>query len=113
MGLDNITILGYAWPKWMPPRGSGNEIWLLNQGYRLPWVRERENEVDRWFEMHRREKLETDKHAAMHIPWLKEEHPFPIYMPRMWGDFPSPVEYPLVDVCADLLGTRIRRIVEG
>ncbi|OGT29309.1 MAG: hypothetical protein A2W28_00115 [Gammaproteobacteria bacterium RBG_16_51_14] len=108
MALDNITILGYAWPKWMPPRRDSREIWLLNQGYRLPWVDM--NGVDRWFEMHRREKLETDKHASTHIPWLKEEHPFPIFMTQRWEDFPSSVEYPLDEVSNELLGGFIRRI---
>ena len=109
MTLDNITILGYAWPKWMPQRRDNQEIWLLNQGYRLPWVDM--NGVDRWFEMHRREKLETDKHAALHILWLKEEHPFPIYMTQKWEDFPASVEYPLNKVSNELLGEFVLRMM--
>jgi len=109
MTLDNITILGYAWPKWMPQRRDNQEIWLLNQGYRLPWVDI--NGVDRWFEMHRRDKLETDKHASTHILWLKEEHPFPIYMTQKWEDFPASVEYPLNKVSNELLGEFVLRMM--
>ena len=45
-----------------------------------------------WFQIHREEDLY--KESPAHLEWLKQNHPFPIYMSREFREYPASIELP-------------------
>ena len=48
-----------------------------------------------WVQMHQRRLWEKGRNTREHVEWLKQSHPFPIYMHQQHADVPASVEYPL------------------
>jgi hypothetical protein len=90
-----------------PYKENNVEIWGLNEahlyGFMPRW--------DRWFQMHKEDYLlknETLDGRSGHLPWLQTNHEKPIYTLFKYDWIPSSVEFPLVDVSKELLGTFYR-----
>ena len=49
-----------------------------------------------WFQIHR--EADLYKESPRHLEWLKEEHPFPVWMCRRFDEYPSSVPMPYEDL---------------
>jgi hypothetical protein len=62
----------------------------------------------RWFQFHQRWDFTRRQNVGLsgkdHWSWLRQEHPFPIYMQQRFHDIPSSVAFPVADITRDLLG---------
>ena len=68
---------------------SGADLWGCNNTYQvLPSTIQPHS----WFQIHREEDLY--KETALHREWLREEHPFPVYMSKRFDEYPSSVPMP-------------------
>lgn len=68
---------------------DGADLWHCNG---LHTVMPKEITPAGWFQIHREEDLY--KESPIHLEWLKEEHPFPIWMCRRFDEYPSSVPLP-------------------
>ena len=107
---DTVYLVGMAataslMPSPLPP---DVEVWKINEAYRLDEYYGREATATRWFQFHQRwdftRRQNVDGAGKDHWTWLREEHPFPIYMQQRWDDVPSSVAFPLTTILRDLLG---------
>lgn len=78
---------------------QAEEIWTPNWSYKYDYV----PRIDKLFEMHPVWiYADTDKEAWQkpreHWDWLRNEHPYPIYMLRKHPDVPASIRYPFEDV---------------
>lgn len=72
------------------------DIWGINEALKFSWMRR----ADAVFQMHARWSFTrpNNRNDPQHFEWLKQKHPFPIYMQQEWDDIPSSVAYPLQEV---------------
>ena len=92
-----VRILGasaFYNPDWFV---EGYDHWSLNGLHSL--VDPDEHELfSAWFQMHSEDQWRGGRNGQAHIKWLKEKHPFPIYMQAKHKDVPASVEYPIEQV---------------
>lgn len=83
------------------------DIWVFNEAGSNEWVKR----VDAVFQIHLPPiwKNPNNKNDPGHYEWLKQQHPFPVYMQDEYPDVPSSVKYPLEDVIQQLLPNLRRR----
>ena len=110
--MRSVALLGGA----ETTRGAckdsrADEFWTINWAYKYDWV----PRIDRLFEMHpiwlyqnTVDKPEWRK-PREHWEWLKQEHPYPVYMLRDLPGVPSCVRYPIEAVTEDIFGRRLLR----
>ena len=63
--------------------------------------------VTAWFQLHPKWSF-SKEHRWDHYGWLKQEHPFPIYMQRKYDDIPASAPFPLREIQRSLLGAMYR-----
>ena len=82
------------------------EIWGLNEAHRQPWMKR----ITRWFQIHQRWDFTKQNNEAYkdHWIWLREQHPFPIYLQEAEPDVPSSVRFPKDEIVEKFL-SNIRR----
>lgn len=101
---STVCIVGMGLTSPLAPWDNEDvEIWRINEAYKLDEYYERKTRADRWFQLHQpwdytRKMNRNDPHGG-HYEWLKQEHPFPIYMQKKYVDIPSSVRYPLEEIC--------------
>ena len=80
-----------------------DEIWALNDAHHLPFMQM--DKVTGWFQLHQpwRYRRPTPRYGVAHWDWLKEEHPFPIYMQRVDEDIPQSEKFPLYEIAKEFL----------
>jgi len=93
-GKKTVALVGAGWSSatWTPWDEDGIEVWGMNEMHGYPWFKF--EGVSRWFQLHHKSAF-TREHRFNHWEWLQEEHPFQIYMQRVYDDVPSSVKYPL------------------
>src|SRR3989304_3655853 len=100
---EDLAFVGFAATtrNLAPYQNPSVEIWGLNEAHRQPWMRR----WTRWFQIH--EKWDYTKQEGKaykeHWEWLKQKHPFPIYMQEIDPEVPSSVAFPLDEVCQTFL----------
>lgn len=98
-----VCIVGYS-PKSREDAPFGDdsfEFWGLNNLYTvLPGKK-----WDRWFDMHGPGLIEANNANLTddHVDWLKQKHPFDIYMLKKYPSFPSSVEFPIAEIQARMV----------
>ena len=101
-GKKTVALVGSAWSSgpWAP--FGEIDVWGMNEMHRLPWYPL--NNATAWFQIHHKDIFtqELDNNVD-HWGWLQEEHPFPIYMHRVYDDVPSSVKYPLREIQKELI----------
>ena len=70
---------------------EGTDHWALNNFHS---VVDDESQIAAWFQMHPRDQWEAGRNGEEHKAWLKEKHPFPIYMQEQYKGVPSAKKYP-------------------
>lgn len=100
-GKKTVALVGGDWVSgpWAP--WGETEVWGLNELHGYPWYKI--EGITRWFQLHPKPAF-TQEHLFSHWEWLQEEHPFPIYMQRVYDDVPSSVQYPLRKIQKELIG---------
>jgi hypothetical protein len=100
-GKKTVALVGSAYTTggWAPYGEC--EVWCSNEMHGKSWMQL--DGVTRWFQLHPRWSF-TKEHRWDHFGWLKQEHPFPIYMQRHFDDIPNSIPYPLREIQRDLLG---------
>lgn len=68
------------------------EVWAMNN-HPFLW----QKRITALFEMHP-DALDTSRYADDYKDWLKQRHPFPIYMHRVHPDIPNSVQFPREDI---------------
>ena len=106
-GKKTVAIVGAGWntAAWAPWGEDGVEVWGMNESHGYPWF-DVEN-TTRWFQIHPKVSF-TKEHKCNHWGWLREEHPFLIYMDRVYDDVPSSTKYPLRDIQNKLINNFYR-----
>lgn len=104
-GKKTVAFLGLA-PRtrqYAPFDDLSIEIWTLGRAWRdrkiekgnlteETWIKR----ISRHFEIHPESFCYLDtKPDELHTKWLRENHPFPIYMDDKYPEFPSSVRYPI------------------
>lgn len=94
MEEKKVCIVGFASTSrgqvpWAEP---GWEFWGCNEGYVQEFP-----VIDRWFQIHPFISFSRADNPSdpKHFEWLKERHPFEIYMQKWFPFVPSSVQYPL------------------
>lgn len=87
--------------------GPEVEVWTLNHAFVMDWAFPR---FDRVFELHKREwYLRQGVHTLeRYYEWLKQPHPFPVYMQDVEPEFPASVRYPIEEVNQFVFGKLLR-----
>lgn len=99
-----VCIVGMGLTQPLAPYDNKDvEIWCINEAYKLDEYYDRKVRADRWFQLHCRWDFTrminpSDPHGG-HFEWLKQDHPFPIYMQKKYADIPASVRYPLEEIC--------------
>jgi hypothetical protein len=106
--MRSVAIIGFS-EKTMKYclSSKADEIWSLNHIYTIRNF----PQVDRLFELHHKYwylRKEIPKSVAYN-KWLRQKHPFPIYMQKIHKEVPSSVVYPLKEVIADCLPGLLER----
>lgn len=106
-GKRTVALVGSAYTTggWAPYGEPGVEVWSSNETHGKAWMRL--DGITAWFQLHPRWSF-TKAHRWDHFGWLKQEHPFPIYMQQRFEDVPSSRPYPLREVQRSLLGSMFR-----
>ncbi len=106
--MKSVAIAGFAFTTLDALKDSqADEIWTLNHAFLMAWAFPR---FDRVFEIHKLDwalRPELPK-SGEYEAWLKEPHPFPIYMQEASPEYPASVRYPFEEVCADVFGKLLR-----
>jgi hypothetical protein len=104
-GKKTVAIVGGAWSSgpWAP--WGETDVWSLNDHHARPWYKV--EGVTRWFQIHPKEVFTTER-ISKHWEWLQKEHPFPIYMQRVYDDVPNSIKYPLREIQNELIGNLYR-----
>jgi hypothetical protein len=86
---------------------SADEIWTLNHAFAMAEAFPR---FDRVFELHKKEWFLRQDYASLdrYEAWLREPHPFPIYMQAVDPEYPASVAYPFEEVSQDIFGKLLR-----
>jgi hypothetical protein len=95
-GKKTVALVGSAWSTgpWAP--FGEEDVWGMNELNGIPWFPA--DGCTAWFQIHN-EELFTQAHVRVdHWGWLQEEHPFPIYMTKVYDAIPSSVKYPLREI---------------
>lgn len=76
------------------------EIWVINESNKVEEINQYYERIDRWFQLH--PYWDFSRRAGVAHPeylnWLKEAHPFPIYMQKVYKSIPSSVRFPFKKV---------------
>lgn len=56
--------------------------------------------ISGWFQMHAARLWRRGRNTREHVAWLKEDHPFPIWMQEQHPDVPASKQYPLKEAAA-------------
>lgn len=72
--------------------------WGLNDAHHLPCVKM--EYITAWFQLHHRWRFtrRTPRYEIDHWGWLQQEHKFPIFMQKHYGDVPNSEKFPLKEV---------------
>ena len=84
------------------------DVWVFNEAASIGWPK-RANGV---FQLHQPPiwKNPVNRNDPKHYDWLQKEHDFPIFMQEKYPDVPASVEYPLAEICDDLLPGLTRHV---
>jgi hypothetical protein len=89
-----VAIVGYTHSNRDAPWDSDDwQVWGLNDLHR--WVGN--TRWDGWFDVHDDKTIEA---AEEHVAWLREEHPFPVWMFNPRPEWPSSAQFPVDDLKA-------------
>lgn len=110
--MPSLAIVGFSNNTFdLCKKTKADEVWTMNHAY---LVRDFPR-IDRLFEIHKRDwysRLESKK-APEYMEWLKQEHPFPIFMEEIQPDVPSSVRYPFEEIVGALLSGLVWVTPEG
>ena len=114
---DTVYIVGMAGSASLVPTldddDDGAEVWRINEAYRVDEHFGRETKATRWFQLHQRWDFTRRQNANQagidHWTWLRQEHPFQIYMIQRWDDIPNSVAFPIDLIVGDLIGEGVGR----
>lgn len=98
MTKRKVCIVGYS-PKSRddaPYDDDSFEFWGLNNLYEVV----PDKKWHRWYDMHPENLIHANNVNLEqdHVEWLKQEHDFPVYMLREYGQYPASKEYPLAEI---------------
>jgi len=82
---------------------EADEVWTLNNAYDKGVPLDR---VTRWYELHSHDRIFNSSQSAPYVEWLKQEHPFDIYMQRRYNRIPRSKVYPLNEIAHYIDGNR-------
>jgi protein-tyrosine-phosphatase len=108
MNNKTIAIAGFSLNTLPALKDSrADEIWTLNHAFVMDFAFPR---FDRVFELHRygwflRKGQYT---LTRYRNWLRQKHPFPIYMQKEYKSFPSSVRYPIDEINQLIFGKLLR-----
>lgn len=102
-GKKTVAVVGSAFTTgaWAPYGEPGVDVWCANEMHGKSWVKM--EGVTAWFQLHPKWSF-TKEHRWNHWAWLREEHPFHVYMQRLYDEVPTCRVYPLREVQGKLLG---------
>lgn len=99
---DTAVIIGFAPPSRnsAPWDDLSKDVFGLNEEYNFDWFKRKPEDVAGWFQLHPRQSFTRDNNQndPNHWKWLKQKHPFPIFMQERYDDVPSCVKYPYDEV---------------
>lgn len=108
MSDKTIAIAGFSVTTLPALKDSqADEIWTLNHAFVMDFAFPR---FDRVFEIHKYGWfLRKGQHRlTRYRNWLRQKHPFPIYMQKQYKSFPSSVRYPIEEVNQLIFGKLLR-----
>ncbi len=91
-----IIASGPTW-KQTPFHDNTFDFWGLNAFHRI----HKDEHFTGWFQIHQPGFGEGHIDDEDHVHWLKEKHPFPIYMVKQFEEYPASVAYPIDKVTKD------------
>lgn len=73
------------------------DLFGINEGYSFDWWKQDQENIAGWFQIHKKESFLREKNIndPNHVKWLKQKHPFPIFMQEKNKEVPSSVRYPI------------------
>lgn len=95
-GKKTVALVGSAWSSgpWTP--FGEVDVWGMNELHAIPWFQA--EDATGWFQLHHKDIFTKAVERGDHWGWLQKEHPFPIYMDKVYDDVPSSVKYPLREI---------------
>ena len=104
-GKKTVALVGSAYTTggWAPYGEC--EVWSSNETHGKSWMQL--GGVTAWFQLHPKWSF-SKEHRWDHYGWLKQEHPFPIYMQRKYDDIPASAPFPLREIQRSLLWAMYR-----
>jgi len=105
--MKTVAIVGNGRSRTSAPHDDpGRDIWTMNN-HAMLWQR-RTTAV---FEMHP-DALVTDRYDQEYKDWLRQPHPFPIYMHKAQAAIPASVDYPFHEIHYSQFVTKGERTIQ-
>ena len=110
---DTVAVVGFAsqsrsYTPWNNPKidlaGLNEELawgeWFGNKDPNMRWWKAPEENVSLWYQLHNHATFSRSENHndPQHYEWLKQKHPFPIFMQEKYPDVPSSVKFPVEDI---------------
>lgn len=101
---DTLAIVGFAPSTRDRAPWDRQDITIagLNEEYAFDWFKRKEGNLI-WFQLHKRESFARPENHndPNHLAWLKQKHPFPIFMQEKHKDIPSSIRFPIEKICKE------------
>lgn len=114
--MKSVAIVGFYGPTLPHLKNSkAEEVWGANHSYMVMGPKGDMPRCTRLFEIHKEEWFRRKELPVYeeYWNWLRQEHPFDIYLQTAIPEIPSGVVYPFDEVCADIFPHLLRRHADG
>jgi len=96
---DTCVIVGFAPPSRnsVPWDDLSKDLIGINEELAFTdWFKRKPENIAAWFQLHPRQSFTRadNQNDPNHWKWLRQKHPFPIFMQERYSDVPSSVKYP-------------------
>ena len=88
-----VIIVGSSSDLYWPTDDVDADVWSMNSLYVLMRQVDYPAPIHTWFQVHRPKDL--SKESPVQLEWLRQNHPFPIYMHEHTDEYPSSVPLPV------------------
>ena len=94
--MKSVMIVGSSHKDKWPDESVASDVWSMNGLYVLRDYLDCPAPIHTWFQIHR--PVDLEKESTTQLEWLRQEHPFPVYMKQQMPEYPSSIALPVDEI---------------